>query len=208
MTDIIFMEDVLCVAKLDQAAALLDPLRLEILKTATEPISAAGIAGRLKLPRQRVNYHVRALARAGFLKRAGRSLKRNMAEQRYQAVARSVVLLPELLGPVAPDAARMADPLSAAYLAATAAQIQSETARSAQQAAMEGKRLSTLTLDAGVRFRSPEQRSEFTQRLEQALVDAIAQYTSPDGSPFRLVLACYPAPARERDVAENPMLLS
>lgn len=208
MTDIIFMEDVLCVARLDQAAALLDPLRLEILKSAAEPVSASGIARRLKLPRQRVNYHVRALARAGFLKRAGRSLKRNMAEQRYQAAARSVVLLPEVLGPLAPDPARVADPLSAGYLAATAARIQSETARAAQQAAAEGKRVWTLTLDAGIRFRSPEQRSEFTQRLEQAMVDVIALYTSPEGSPFRLVLACHPGPQPAGDFAETPMLIS
>ncbi len=67
---------------------------------AREPICAAELARRLALPRQRVNYHVRELERAGFLRPAGRQRKRNWIEQRYVATARSYVLSPEILGPL------------------------------------------------------------------------------------------------------------
>lgn len=204
MTNNIIMEDLLCIRKPEQASALLAPVRLQVLQAAAEPISASDIARRLNLPRQRVNYHVRALARAGLLRRSGRALKRNMAEQRYQAVARAVVLLPELLGTLAPDPRRAPDAFSAAYLVANAARIQSEMAAVEQQAAAEGKRVSTLTLDAEVRFASPEQRREFTQRLEQAMVDVIAQYTSPSGRSFRMVVACYPLPRPEEENSRLP----
>ena len=50
-----------------QAATLLDPLRLEILACMREPDSAAGVARALGLPRQRVNYHVVELEKAGLL---------------------------------------------------------------------------------------------------------------------------------------------
>ena len=39
----------------------LHPLRLQILSELTEPESAAGLARRMGVPRQQVNYHVRQL---------------------------------------------------------------------------------------------------------------------------------------------------
>src|SRR5262249_27651458 len=86
-----------------RAAALLHPLRLRLLSMARDPASASEMARRLGLPRQRVNYHVRALERAGVLKAAGRLRKRNMIEQRYVATARAFVLSPRILGPVGAD---------------------------------------------------------------------------------------------------------
>jgi biotin operon repressor len=59
-----------------------DDLRMRVLDEAREPTSATAIAERLGLPRQRVNYHVQALAKAGFLQRAGTRRKRNLVEQR------------------------------------------------------------------------------------------------------------------------------
>src|ERR1700687_4599969 len=87
-----------CVVDGRRAAALLDPLRSKILTLARQAASATALGARLGLPRQRVNYHVRELYRAGLLKRAGRRRKRNMFEQRYVASARGYILSPELLG--------------------------------------------------------------------------------------------------------------
>src|SRR5690349_16864698 len=86
-----------------RAIALLSPLRPRLLRMAQEPASAIELARRLRLPRQRVNYHVRELARAGFLRPAGRRRKRNWVEQRYVATARSYVFSPTILGGLAPD---------------------------------------------------------------------------------------------------------
>ena len=53
----------------EAAAALLDPVRQQLLSHLAEPDSATGLARRLQLPRQRVNYHLRALESANGVKK-------------------------------------------------------------------------------------------------------------------------------------------
>ena len=193
-----------CVTDSRQAQALLHPLRSRILKLAFEPTSATEIAGRLRMPRQRVNYHVRKLAERGLLRRAGRQRKRNMVEQRYVASARSFLLVPEVLGEMAADWRGVPDTASAAFLLALTAQVQSDVARAWREAREGGQRLSTLSLKSQFRFESPDQRAEFARAVRQAVVDVIARHSSPfelsrgrtaPGRAYRFVLACYPSPA-------------
>ena len=187
-----------------QAAVLLyHPLRLRILAALLEPDSATGVARRIHLPRQTVNYHVRELARAHLLARAGRRRRRRMYEQCYVATARGYVLSPELLGTLAADPAQVADTISAKYLLGLASKIQNELGRAAQLAAKEGKRLATLSINTEIRFISPEQRATFTEELQRAIVEVVGRHSSPyrnkdgtpaEGRPFRLALGCYPIP--------------
>jgi DNA-binding transcriptional ArsR family regulator len=179
---------------------------------AREPSSATELARRLGLPRQRVNYHVRELERAGFLRAAGRRRRRNLIEQRYVATARSYVLAPGLLGALAPDWRSIADTASADYLLALAEQVRSDVAQASEEAAAEEKRLSTMSVKAQFRFETPEQRTRFAEEVRQALVDVIARYTSPNlrengrpgrGRPYRLVLACYPVASSVEAEAEG-----
>jgi hypothetical protein len=204
--------DIECVGDEVRAGALMHPLRLRILKLAQVPTSATEIAGKLRLPRQRVNYHVRRLADRGFLKRAGRQRKRNMVEQRYVATARSFLLVPGVLGPLEADWREIQDTASAAYLLALTAQMQSDVAASWTAAREQGLRLSTLSLKSQFRFESPQQRAEFARALRQAIVDVIARHTSVDelptgrpapGRPYRLVLGCYPHASQERGGTEG-----
>ena len=54
---------------LDDASSVgraLSPVRRRILEHLAEPDSAAGLAARLRLPRQKVNYHLRVLEKAGY----------------------------------------------------------------------------------------------------------------------------------------------
>jgi len=187
-----------------QAAILLHhPLRLKILAALLEPDSATGVARRMKLPRQTVNYHVRELARARLLARAGRRRRRHLFEQCYVATARGYVLSPELLGKLAADPAQIADTFSAKYLLGLASKLQSELVRSVELATAAGKRLATLSINTELRFTSPEQRAAFTQELQRILVEVAARHSSPfsntdgsaaEGRPFRLVVGCYPIP--------------
>lgn len=190
------------------AAALLHPLRRRILEALREPDSAAGLARRLRLPRQRVNYHVRELARAGFLERAGQRRKRNMIERRYVAKACGYVFSPELLGQLGADRRQVEDTFSASYLLALTALVQSELGRASEEAAAKGKRLATLSLSSELRFESAEQRAEFTKALERAVIDVIGRFASPaqladgnpgPGRPYRLVLGCYPIPPKSKE---------
>lgn len=186
----------------NRAHALLDPLRLRLLALAQKPISSAEMATRLRLPRQRVNYHVRRLAEKGFLRRAGRQRKRNMVEQLYVAVARRFLLSPELLSPVEADWRDIPDAASAAHLLALTARVQADVIRGASAARSGGRRLSTLSLKSQFRFENAERRADFARALREALGEAIARHTRPDdeppsgsasaGLPYRLVVSCYP----------------
>jgi len=191
-----------------QAGLLLHPLRARLLSLAREPVSSSDLARRLGLPRQRVNYHVRALEAAGFLKMAGRQRKRNMIEQRYVATARAFVLSPGVLGPVGADWREIGDPASTEYLLALTEQVRGDLARVQEDARAEGESVSTLSLKAQFRLESPGQRAEFSRAIREAIVGVIARYTNPNrlengrpgrGEPFRLVLAGYPAPPEASD---------
>ena len=156
-----------------------------------------------------MNYHVRKLESAGFLKPAGRARKGNMIEQKYVATARAYVLSPGLLGPIGADWRDISDTASADYLLALAEQVRSDVGRSALEAQAEGKRIATLSLKSQFRFDSAGQRSDFSNAVRQAVVDVIARHTSANrlengrpgrGRAFRLVLACYPMAAQVEEV--------
>jgi DNA-binding transcriptional ArsR family regulator len=191
-----------------QAAVLLQhPLRLKILAALLDRDSAAGVARHMKLPRQTVNYHVRELARARLLSRAGRRRRRQLYEQCYVATARGYALSPELLGKLAADPSQVADAFSAAYLIGLASKMQSELGRVSDLAAKAGKRLATLSINTELRFTSPGQRAKFTEELHRAIVNVVGRFSGPfrssdgsdaEGRPFRLVLGCYPIPLQEK----------
>lgn len=181
-----------------KAGVLLKPLRREILAHARTPVSAAGIAAAMGRPRQVVNYHVRALARAGFLRRAGRVRKRGLTEQRYVVSAQAFVLAPEMLGAFDACAAdeQSADKASAGYLLMLATRLQRELSESWRKADAAGAPLPLLSLDTAFGFASIVDRARFGQALTKAITSVVAEYTTTadracDGR-FRLVMGCYP----------------
>jgi DNA-binding transcriptional ArsR family regulator len=194
--------DLETIAEPRRAAALLRPLRLSILRLAREPISASEMGTRLGLPRQRVNYHVRELARAGFLRRSGRRRRGNMIEQQYVVTARAWGLSPELLGGLGADWRRIEDTGSAAYLFALSAQMQADLARVMRAGnPAAGPPAATASLKSQFRFENAARREQFERALRQAVIEVIARHTSPNlrpdgrpgsGRPFRLVLGLYP----------------
>jgi DNA-binding transcriptional ArsR family regulator len=198
------------VADMNRAGALLHPLRLRILDALREPDSASGLARRFRMPRQKMNYHVRELARAHFLERAGQRRRRNMIERRYRTTAQGYVLSPELLGRMGLPRESAADVFSAAYLLGMMAVAQAELARASREAAAQRKRLTTLSVSAELRFESAEQRAQFAAELRRSVLEVIGGYASAhtmaDGSagagrPYRLILGCYPIPARPAEDA-------
>lgn len=213
MSTLAVLRDIETVTDGPRAAALVQhPVRRRILALARTPMSATEMAGKLGLPRQRVNYHVRRLERAQFLSRAERRLRRNMMEQQYVATARSYVIAPELLGALAPHVGAVQDAASAGALFAIASRAQSDVARVVADAESQGKRVSTMALTADVRFENAGQRAAFTAELERAVADVIARHTAPfttaDGSPapgrpYRLFLGCHPIPREQRETTAD-----
>lgn len=189
-----------CIEDVARASALLSPLRLEILRLARQPISASELSRLLDLPRQRVNYHVRQLARGGFLRQAGRRRRRNMIEQRYTASADGYLLSPRLLGAVGADWRRIENASSADYLLALCCQMETDLCR-LRRGSEEADKDSSLSLKSQFRFESEARRQACVRALREAVIRVIAEHTTPyskpDGSPapgqpWRLVLGCYP----------------
>ena len=96
------MLDVAVIEEPAAAEASLDPIRARILAALAEPGSAAMLAARLGLPRQKVNYHLKELERHGLVELAEERRKGNVTERVYRATAASYVISPSALAAVSP----------------------------------------------------------------------------------------------------------
>lgn len=192
------MLDVAVIEDPGAAALTLDPKRARLLAEMAEPVSAAALAARVGLPRQKVNYHLRTLEKHGLARVAEERRWGGLTERRLVATARSYVVSPAALGPLASDPGRARDRLSATYLIALAARIVRELSDFLRRAAETGKRLATLSIDTEIRFSSPEARARFSSELVAAVNELVRRYhdeSTPRGRRHRLVLVAYPAPA-------------
>jgi DNA-binding transcriptional ArsR family regulator len=181
----------------ESAAALLDPTRQQLLAHLKEPDSATGLARRLKLPRQRINYHLKVLEGAGLVELVEERRKGNCLERVVRATARAFIISPEALGKLGPTAELAADRLSSAYLAAAAGRTIRDVAVLQDKAKREGKRVATLTLETDVRFASAEARAKFAEELTDAVARIAARYhddRAAGGRRFRLLTAVHPVP--------------
>lgn len=180
----------------DRAAALLDPFRSRVLSALVEPGSATTVASALGEPRQKVNYHLRALERQGLVRLVEERPRRGLTERVVEASARSYALSPAVLGQQAAEPERT-DRLSTAYLIAVAGRIVREVAALARGADEAGKTLATLTVDTEIRFASPADRAAFTDELAGVVASLAGRYHDPNaarGRWHRLIVAAHPLP--------------
>ena len=177
---------------------LLHPLRVKVLEVARTEGSAADFARRLDVARQKVNYHVRELERAGFLRSVGEGHKRNLVERRWVATARAYVLLPRVLGPVGADVVEAGEAFSAGRLLALTARAQDELGRALNAQRAGGERLPTLSLEADVMLADDADRAAFAEALREAVTDVVARFGAGEegavAGQYRLMLGVYPAP--------------
>lgn len=185
---------------LDIALLALAPIRRRILAALAEPASAAGLADRLDMPRQKIGYHLRALESAGLVQPAGERRKRGFTERLFVA-ARDHVLDPALLqGPTDPDAVEAQDRHAADHLISTASAMVRDVARMRQNAAAEGSRLLTLTVEADVSFATPADFDTFTEEVSAAIAALARKYAAPSGRRYRLTAAAHPAVSKPSPV--------
>ncbi len=188
----------------EKAGVLLQPGRLHLLEQLTEPDSAAGLARRLGIPRQKVNYHLRELEREGFLELTEERRKGNCTERIVRAVAREFLIAPQTS-----DDRVTADRFSAAYLASTAARMIRALASLCIRARRAGKRVATLTLETEIRFASAESRAAFAEEMTASIAHLAAKYhneRAEGGRRFRLLSAVYPAVKLEESTIESANL--
>jgi DNA-binding transcriptional ArsR family regulator len=183
-----------------RAAAILNPMRARILDVLREPASATGVAKVLQLPRQKVNYHLRELEKAGFVEEVEQRRSGNCIERIVRARASHYLINPQLLGTLAGNPDQM-DHFSASYLIALAAQAIRDVAAGQEKATDSKKRLSTFSLHSDVRFATAADREAFATELSNTLARLIARYhddDAPSGRSYRFLIAGYPTQKKEK----------
>jgi DNA-binding transcriptional ArsR family regulator len=180
----------------EAAEVSLDPVRSRILAELAEPGSAAGLADRVGLPRQNVNYHLRALEQHGLVELVEERKKGNMTERVLQATALSYVISPAALNGVEPDPSRAPDRLSARWLIAVASKLVRDVGELVAGATKARKRLATFAMDGEVRFASAADRAAFAEELAASVTSLVSKYHdehAPRGRDHRLIVAVHPS---------------
>ncbi|MFF0445898.1 ArsR/SmtB family transcription factor [Streptomyces sp. NPDC004609] len=188
------------VAVIEDAAAAeasLDPMRARLLAAlAVEPASATMLAAKVGLPRQKVNYHLKALERHGLIELVEERRKGNVTERVMRATAESFVISPVAMAGVRPDPSRFPDQLSARWLLAVAAQLVGDVGALLTGAAKARKRVATFAIDGRVRFASAADRAAFAEELAGAVTALVSKYHTENaegGRDHRVVVALHPS---------------
>ena len=189
------MLDVEIIESPTAAVVALDPVRARLLAELGEPASAATLAERVGLTRQKVNYHLRTLEAHGLVEPAGERRWGGLTERLLVASAAAYMVSPGALGESSvEDPSRTRDRLSASYVIALAARMVREVGDLARRADAAGKRLPTLAIDTEIGFRSAAERAAFTEELTAAVASLASRYHDDAGRPHRLVVASHPTP--------------
>jgi DNA-binding transcriptional ArsR family regulator len=189
------MHDVAVIADAAAAEASLDPVRARLLAELAEPSSAAGLAQKVGLPRQKINYHLRALERHGLVELVEERRKGNCTERVVQASAASYLISPDAFAAVAPDPEHEPDELSARWLLALAGRVVRDVGQLLRGAARTRQRVATFAADGEVRFASAAERAAFTEELAAAVTSLVARYhdeQAPKGRSHHIVIAMHP----------------
>ena len=187
----------------DPAAAevSLNPIRTRLLSELADPASATTLAARVGLPRQLVNYHLRALEQHGLVELVEERRKGNMNERLMQATATSYVISPTALALVQPDPSRSPDRLSAFWLLALAARLVRDVGALIAGGNLARKRVATFAVDAEVRFATAADRAAFSEELATSVARLVAKYhdaTAERGRPHRVLVAIHPKITNDR----------
>lgn len=185
------------VADAGRAAVLMSPVRQEMLRHLGEPSSAAAIARRMELPRQRVNYHLRELESRDLVELVEERQRGSVVERIYRRRGDSYAISSEALGGLGSEPEGVQDRFSSAYLIALASRSIRELGALQRGAGKAGKKLPTFSLEVDVRFASAARRNEFAERLTTFLGELAREYhdeSAPRGRSHRVVLGSYPEP--------------
>jgi DNA-binding transcriptional ArsR family regulator len=180
----------------------LSPLRRRVLEELREPASATGIAARLGESRQRVNYHLRELEKAGLAELAEVRQRRGRTERIMRPTARTVVVAPRVIGATRPEDQ---DRFAVDTLLDATARTFTDVARMRSRARSAGKRLVTFTVEADVGFTRPADIERFASRLADQVAALVAEFDAPAGRRYHVAFTGHPAaPEPAEPVAKPP----
>ena len=184
------------------AEVSLNPVRSRMLAELVDGDSASSLAAKLGLPRQKVNYHLRALEEHGLVELVEERRKRNMTERVMRATAASYVISPAALSSVAPDPDRAPDRLSAQWLLALAGRLVQELGVLLHRSQEAGQPLPSFGMDTEIVFAPAADRAAFVAQLTESVESLVATYhagSEPGGRRHRLIVALHPSITKGAD---------
>ena len=189
----------------DKLRVALSPIRRQLLARLAEPTSASALASELGVPRQRLNYHLRALEDAGLLSLVETRQKRGFLERVLVATAGAFVVDPDLVRRAPDKTPRgVQDRFAAEHLVETASGIVRNVTRMQAAADQRRKRLLTFTIETDVQLGAPEDVERFSTALSEALARTVARFARPSGGRrYRVVLGGYPTPRSSERTAND-----
>lgn len=172
--------------------ALGHPIRVKALEALREPASAAEVARRIRLPRQKVNYHLKQLEQAGLVKRSGERRTGNFVETLYQSAASSFVVSPEVTWADPRRASVLRAQLSLGELVRLGERLQADAIALLDRAAFEGETIASASVGTEVRFATEADRAAFLSEYLSAVGRLVDRFAAAKGEPYRLMVAAYP----------------
>lgn len=172
--------------------ALAHPIRVQVLEALREPASAATVARRIGLPRQKVNYHLKELERAGLVQQIEERRVGNFVESIYRAVARTFLVSPQVAWADGRRLETLQGQHSLETLVLLGERLQHDAAALLDRAAFDGAQIASASVVADARFASEEEREAFLSEYLEAVAALLERYGTKEGAPYRVVLAAYP----------------
>jgi DNA-binding transcriptional ArsR family regulator len=172
--------------------ALAHPIRVQVLEALRDEASAAAVARRIGLPRQKVNYHLKELERAGLVQQVDERRVGNFVETIYRAVARTFLVSPEVAWADPRRMETLRSQHSLQTLVLLGERLQRDAAGLLDRAAFDGEEIASASVSAEVTFAHEEEREAFLSEYLEALAPLLARYGSKVGDAYRVMLAAYP----------------
>jgi DNA-binding transcriptional ArsR family regulator len=176
----------------EQAVALMNPLRAEILVQLREPASASEVARSINETPQRVNYHLKALEKVGLVRKVGTRQVRNLVEVLFQAIARTFILS-ETLGWDADTVQRAKDQGSLSHLITTAERMKRDALLLMEHSDAE-QHIPSASLHMKVHLMDESTRAHFVKEYVETVERLVRKYQASheqEGS-YHVLLAVYP----------------
>jgi DNA-binding transcriptional ArsR family regulator len=178
-----------------RVAAVLSPIRRRLLENLDRPDSASGLARKLDLPRQKINYHIRELERAGFVELMEERQQRGCTERLVRVTSRAFLISEDFLGRLAANPDNIRDSFSSAYLIAAAGRVVRDVATLRERATRAGQKLATLAVETEISFKSAADFKAFSEEIAEMVAQLAVKYnrnSTPGARRFRVLLGSHP----------------
>ncbi|OOE12331.1 ArsR/SmtB family transcription factor [Fictibacillus arsenicus] len=178
----------------EQAAALLHPVRSEIISLLKEPRSATELSKVMNDSAQKVNYHLKTLEKVGLVTRAGTRNVRNLVEVLYRSAGKTF-LLSDSLGLSQETIRKLKDQTALAHVLSLTEKIKRDAVSLMEEA--EDEEIPSAVMEMELSLLDVEERQAFLQGYTNMLSELIKKHHNPKpgkSKTFHVSMAMYPKP--------------